>query len=118
MNLFYNASEAIGDRSGAIRVKAREVKVAIFDGIPAGNYVQLDVSDTGRGMTPEVQARVFDTFFSTKSGRGHGLGLAAVDRIVESLHGAIRVESTPGEGTKFEILLPCEKCAAARRAGS
>lgn len=114
MNLFYNASEAIGDGAGVIHVIARQVKVESSGGIGAGNYVQLDVSDTGRGMMPEVKARVFDAFFTTKSGGGHGLGLAAVHGIVESLHGTIRVSSTPGEGTKFTISLPCEKCMAAR----
>jgi PAS domain S-box-containing protein len=114
MNLFYNASEAIGDRVGVIRVAARQVKVATSEGIAASDYVQLDVSDTGSGMTPEIQARVFEAFFTTKSGSGHGLGLAAVHGIVESLHGTIRVSSTPGEGTKFEISLPCEKCMAAQ----
>jgi two-component system, cell cycle sensor histidine kinase and response regulator CckA len=114
MNLFYNASEAIGDGAGVIQVTAGQVNVAASGGIAAGDYVQLDVSDTGRGMTPEVQARVFDAFFTTKSGSGHGLGLAAVHGIVESLHGTIRVLSTPGEGTRFEISLPCEKHMAAR----
>jgi len=114
MNLFYNASEAIGDGVGVIHVIARQVKVINLEGIGTNDYVQLDVADTGRGMTPEVQARVFDAFFSTKSGSGHGLGLAAVHGIVESLRGTIRVASTPGKGTRFEISLPCEKHMAAR----
>lgn len=114
MNLFYNAAEAIGDGVGVIHVIARQVQVVTPGGIPAGDYVQLNVSDTGRGMTPEVRARIFDAFFSTKSGVGHGLGLAAVHGIVESLQGTIRVSSTPGEGTRFEISLPCAKCMAAR----
>ena len=114
MNLFYNASEAIGDGVGVIHVIARQVKVINPEGIGTNDYVQLDVADTGRGMTPEVQARVFDAFFSTKSGSGHGLGLAAVHGIVESLRGTIRVASTPGKGTRFEISLPCEKHMAAR----
>jgi PAS domain S-box-containing protein len=114
MNLFYNASEAIGDGVGVIHVVAQQVKAANSGGVASGDYVQLDVSDTGKGMTPEVQARVFDAFFTTKSGSGHGLGLAAVHGIVESLHGTIKVSSAPGEGTKFTISLPCEKCMAAR----
>ena len=84
MNLFYNASEAIGDRDGVIRVTTGQVTVgpdsslATSERMAEGDYVQLEVSDTGRGMTPEVQARVFDPFFTTKATGSHGLGLAAV----------------------------------------
>jgi CheY-like chemotaxis protein len=67
--------------------------------------VQLEVSDTGRGMTAETQARVFDPFFTTRLA-GHGLGLAVVQGIVRSLGGAIRLVSAPGKGTTFQILLP------------
>jgi len=71
-----------------------------------GNYTLLEVSDTGCGMTPETQAKVFDPFFTTKFA-GHGLGLAIVDGIVRGLHGMIRLNSEPGKGTTFQILLPC-----------
>jgi signal transduction histidine kinase len=107
MNLFYNASEAIGDRDGVIRVTTWPV-IGASEGM-AGDYVQLEVSDTGRGMTPEVQARVFDMFFTTKAAGSHGLGLAGVQRIVEHLHGTIRLSSAPAKGTTFQIMLPCEK---------
>ena len=60
-------------------------------------------------MTPEVQARIFDTFFTTKVGGNHGLGLATVQKIVERLHGTIRLSSAPGKGTAFQILLPSEE---------
>jgi len=113
MNLFTNASEAIGDRDGVIRVTTartigRESPVASSESLAEGDYVQLEVSDTGRGMTPETQARVFDPFFTTKLA-GHGLGLAVVQGIVRSLGGAIRLVSAPGKGTIFRVLLPCVK---------
>ena len=115
MNLITNASEAIGDRKGVIRVFTRRVTVgrgsplaASLDLVP-GDYVQLEVSDTGRGMTPEVQARVFDPFFTTKPTGSHGIGLAVVRRIVLSLHGAIQLSSVPGDGATFQIFLPCEE---------
>jgi CheY-like chemotaxis protein len=71
-----------------------------------GDYVQLQVSDTGCGMTPETQARVFDPFFTTRQ-TGHGLGLSVVQGVVRSLHGAIQLASAPDKGTTFQILLPC-----------
>ena len=68
--------------------------------------MRLEVSDTGCGMTPEVQARIFDPFFTTKQA-GRGLGLAAVQGIIQSHGGAINVESASGQGSLFQILLPC-----------
>jgi PAS domain S-box-containing protein len=116
LNLATNASEAIGDRDGVIRVTTRYVRAGEdspggFSSHPADiDYVQLVVSDTGRGMFPGVQAKVFDPFFTTKSA-GHGLGLAIVDGIVRSLHGKIDLASEPGKGTTFQIFLPCEGIA-------
>jgi CheY-like chemotaxis protein/two-component sensor histidine kinase len=112
MNLITNASEAIGDRDGAIVVTtgqvtaSRESPAASRERLPEGNYVQLQVSDTGCGMTPEIQAKVFDPFFTTRQA-GHGLGLSVVQGVVRSLHGSIHLVSAPGGGTTFEILLPC-----------
>jgi CheY-like chemotaxis protein len=116
MNLITNASDAIGDRDGMIRVITRLVigseSAAISSRTPAdGHYVQLEVSDTGRGMSPETKAKMFDPFFTTKSA-GHGLGLAVVQGIVRSLSGAITFTSGPDEGTTVQVFLPCAETAA------
>jgi PAS domain S-box-containing protein len=117
MNLVTNASEAVGDRDGTIHVTTRCVKAgrdspgAILDRFEEGDYLQLEVSDSGCGMPPETQAKVFDPFFTTKIG-GHGLGLPIVHGVVRGLGGAIRLTSEPGRGTTFQILLPCADAAA------
>jgi PAS domain S-box-containing protein len=109
MNLVTNASDAVGDRDGVIRLSTRCVRVdqdSQLGHLDEGNYTLLEVADTGCGMTPEMQAKVFDPFFTTKFA-GHGLGLAIVDGIVRGLRGMIRLNSEPGKGTTFQILLPC-----------
>jgi CheY-like chemotaxis protein/two-component sensor histidine kinase len=112
MNLITNASEALGDRDGVIRVTTRCVKIGpdasigVSNRLADGDYLRLEVSDNGCGMSPETQARVFDPFFTTKSA-GRGLGLAVVGGIVRGLGGGIRVDSEPGKGTAFQVLLPC-----------
>jgi two-component system cell cycle sensor histidine kinase/response regulator CckA len=112
MNLIINASEAIGDNGGVIEIRAlhtvlpREPGPSSPPNLPSGDYLNLEVSDTGGGMTEEVQAKVFDPFFSTKFA-GRGLGLAVVQGIVRDHGGAINLVSAPGQGTKFEIFLPC-----------
>jgi signal transduction histidine kinase/CheY-like chemotaxis protein len=114
MNLVINASEAIGDGDGVIRVstKRETADANSSDGIrePLGAhpYVRLSVSDTGHGMSPEIQSKVFDPFFTTKS-TGHGVGLATTHGIVRSLGGTIRLMSEPGKGTTFHIMLPCNE---------
>jgi len=110
MNLITNASEALGKAGGVISVSSDLRQVVRDDpdiaDLGEGEYVRLRVSDTGCGMTKEIQDRIFDPFFSTKFS-GRGLGLAAVQGIVRSHRGAIQLTSAPGEGTCFEILLPC-----------
>jgi signal transduction histidine kinase len=72
-----------------------------------GAYAQLSVSDTGTGIPREVQERLFEPFFTTKRlGKGTGLGLSIAYAIVQQHRGAIQVESAPGAGTCFTILLP------------
>ena len=118
MNLVTNASEAMGDHDGVLRVTTRCVNVgpksskAISHELTEGDYLQLEVSDNGCGISQETQARMFDPFFSTKS-VGRGLGLAVVRGIVRDLGGAINLASEPGHGTTFQILLPCAETTSA-----
>ena len=113
MNLVINASEAIGERSGTITLATSRVQAsaaylegALFAGdVPPGDYICLEIGDDGSGMDAATLARIFDPFFTTKF-TGRGLGLAAVLGIVRGHHGAIKVDSEPGRGTTFRILLP------------
>ena len=122
INLVTNASEAIGVRDGAIRVTtrcaalSRDSQGTAAERLPEGEYLKLVVSDTGEGMSPETQARVFDPFFTTRSA-GRGLGLAVVQGIVRVLGGAIHLDSEPGKGSTFEILLPCAGAGAGTAGG-
>jgi len=113
MNLVTNASEAIAaERSGHIGVGVSHERLNPAPDTRGGassaanDYIRLTVSDTGCGMTPEVQARIFDPFYTTKF-TGRGLGLAVVQGIVRAHRGTIHVVSTPGTGTRVEVLLPC-----------
>jgi len=130
MNLITNASEAIGESSGVVTLSTGVVHcdakyltgvVGDNDPRPEGEYVYLEVSDTGCGMDAETLRRIFDPFFTTKF-TGRGLGLAAVMGIVRGHKGALRVLSEKGRGTVFTVLLPAhhqpaESLEGARRDG-
>lgn len=113
MNLVINASEAIGARSGVIAISTGVARVDLEylrgfrpDASPApGDYVFLEVSDTGIGIDPDTLGRIFDPFFSTKF-TGRGLGLAAVLGIVRGHKGGLKVYSEPGKGTTFKLFFP------------
>jgi PAS domain S-box-containing protein len=123
MNLITNASEAIGDRSGAIEISTGVVEIEqaglnsdlIPADMPAGTYVFVEVSDTGCGMTPEVKGRMFDPFFTTKF-TGRGLGMAAVLGIMRGHGGAVEVRTEPDKGTAIRALLPVSFTAPMVRA--
>ncbi len=97
-NLYVNALQAMEDRPGVLTVVARESER--YQG-----FVEIEVRDTGKGITKETMGSIFDPFFTTKE-RGAGLGLTIVHRIVESHNGKIFVDSTVGRGTTFHVLLP------------
>jgi PAS domain S-box-containing protein len=116
MNLVINASDAIGDRSGVISISTGVVRADRHyldsldtsiraSALATGDYVFLEVSDTGCGMNAEVQARIFEPFFTSKF-TGRGLGLAAVSGIVQGHKGALKVYSELGKGSTFKLLLP------------
>ena len=98
LNLFLNAIEAIPE-DGTISVTTRSVQ---------NNTVQVEVSDTGKGMTPETCTGIFQPFYTTKP-KGSGLGLAITSRLVELHQGGIEVASVPGQGTTFLITFPVEQ---------
>jgi signal transduction histidine kinase len=102
INLVQNSAESIG-RNGAITLRARRDDAELDGRVrPAAILV---VADTGKGMPPEVEARLFDPFFTTKEG-GTGLGLAVSARIVEKHGGILRYETEINHGTTFEVVLP------------
>ena len=111
MNLAVNARDAMPS-GGTLTVRTRNIaerdaaKLASI-GVEPGQYVLCEVEDTGTGMTPEVMAKIFEPFFSTKEvGKGTGLGLSTVYGIVKQTGGYIFPESTPGKGTAFRVYLP------------
>lgn len=114
LNLALNARDAMPD-GGRLTVSTRESVIsgpsAQAHGLAApGTYAEVAVADTGIGMPPDVVEQIFEPFFTTKAGTGGtGLGLSMVHAIVRQHGGAIHVESRPGVGTTFRILLPCDR---------
>lgn len=115
MNLITNASEAIGDCEGVIAISIHEVNLRPGDlkgvlpegQVLQGRYIQLEVSDTGDGMSPETLSRIFDPMFTTKI-TGRGLGLASLLNAVQRHRGAVTVESEEGAGTVFRVYFPAQ----------
>ena len=109
LNLAVNAREAMPD-GGSLVISAGNATVGTDDAwpaVPPGDYVRVDVADTGHGMTPEIAARAFEPFFTTKgSGENAGLGLSQVHGMVTQLGGAVTIDSRLGVGTRVSIMLP------------
>jgi PAS domain S-box-containing protein len=100
VNLLTNAAHALEPAGGTVTIELA----------PAGDHVAARVKDDGPGMPPEVKRRAFEPFFTTKpTGKGSGLGLSIVQGIVSRHGGAITVESTPGQGTAFTVVLPVNR---------
>ena len=100
VNLLLNAAQAIDEG----RAGANQIAVALAcDG---RGWATVEITDTGRGMTEEIQARIFEPFFTTRPGCGMGLGLSISRSIVSDLGGEIAVSSTPGQGSSFRVMLP------------
>lgn len=115
VNLVINARDAIlaqGDAQGRIEIAVHKVDVKWQISLTtqqriSGTFLGIEVSDTGGGISPENISRVFDPFFTTKEvGKGTGLGLSMVQGILMRAGGHILLHSTPGRGTRFQLLLP------------
>jgi two-component system, cell cycle sensor histidine kinase and response regulator CckA len=111
VNLAVNARDAMPD-GGKLTVRtanvtAQECATYGYKGMPAADYVLVEVTDTGTGIPPEIIDKIFEPFFSTKEvGKGTGLGLSTVYGIVKQTGGFVYPESTIGKGTLFRIFLP------------
>jgi len=111
VNLAVNARDAMPD-GGNLTVRTSNVAAAesaklSYKGLPAADYVRIEVADTGTGIPPEIVDKIFEPFFSTKEvGKGTGLGLSTVYGIIKQTGGFIYVDSQPGRGSVFSIFLP------------
>jgi PAS domain S-box-containing protein len=115
LNLGINARDAMAE-TGTITIATRQVELDAVAcsrsrlPVAPGPFVEISVSDTGKGMTPEVQERLFEPFFTTKGpGKGTGLGLASVSNTLRSCGGTIAVESRLGEGSTFRLYIPLQR---------
>jgi two-component system cell cycle sensor histidine kinase/response regulator CckA len=111
VNLAVNARDAMPDGGKltvrTVNVPAQEAEKLSYKGMPAADYVRIDVSDTGTGIPADIVDKIFEPFFSTKEvGKGTGLGLSTVYGIVKQTGGFVYVDSEAGQGTSFRIFLP------------
>ncbi|WP_262029501.1 response regulator [Microvirga sp. Mcv34] len=114
LNLAVNARDAMPD-GGDLTISVENRAISERTNLPAGEYVVVEVSDTGTGMPPEVIERVFEPFFTTKeSGKGTGLGLSMVYGFMQQSRGHAEVDSVPNAGTTIRLFMPRSEKAAAR----
>jgi CheY-like chemotaxis protein len=120
LNLIINARDAMGHHEGTLTVGADNVVIdasfCVSHGVPVlpeGSYVQINISDTGCGLTPEARNHLFEPFFTTQP-EGTGLGLSIVWRVVHDHGGTVKVASVPNEGTTFTLYLPAVSKAEAQ----
>jgi len=112
MNLCTNAAHAMREKGGSLRLCLRNVTITPeearkMEGQKPGRFIDIRVSDNGHGIDPEIIDHIFDPFFTTKKpGEGTGMGLSVVHGIIKTHGGFIHVDSIPGRGTTFRILLP------------
>jgi two-component system cell cycle sensor histidine kinase/response regulator CckA len=111
VNLAVNARDAMPDGGKLIirtaNVTTEDAGKLAYKGMPAADYVRIEVADTGTGIPADIRDKIFEPFFSTKEvGKGTGLGLSTVYGIVKQTGGFIYVDSEPGQGTSFHIFLP------------
>jgi CheY-like chemotaxis protein len=113
MNLCTNAAHAMEENGGMLEVSVNDTTIDMMDmihGLKPGEYIEIKVTDTGRGIAPQNLRTIFEPYFTTKPvGEGTGMGLAVVHGIVENYGGQITVDSTIGKGTCFTIYLPITK---------
>jgi two-component system, cell cycle sensor histidine kinase and response regulator CckA len=118
LNLCVNARDAM-PQGGTLRIAGANVvldqaSAATVEGARPGQWLMLEVKDTGTGISPEVMPRIWEPFFTTKSaGKGTGLGLPTVRGIVEAHRGFITLDTAPGRGTTFHVYLPAIESAEA-----
>ncbi len=112
LNLCTNAAHAMGDTGGKLEVKLEDLHINLeslsgFSNLSVGKHLKISVKDTGPGIDPNIQDRIFDPYFTTKPvGKGTGMGLAVVHGIVKSHSGDICLKSALGVGATFEIIFP------------
>jgi PAS domain S-box-containing protein len=107
MNLCTNGYHAMEETGGVLSVILKTTVIDINEHVPPGEYLELTVSDTGRGIGPDIITKIFDPYFTTKtSGKGTGMGLAIIHGIIQDYGGAITVESQLGKGSTFHAYFP------------
>jgi signal transduction histidine kinase/CheY-like chemotaxis protein len=117
LNLAVNARDAM-PHGGTLTIQTKETVLEmeqpdVQPALPAGPYVQLTITDTGTGISPEIQNRIFEPFFTTKdTGEGTGLGLATVYGIVSEIGGGLTVKSEAEQGTTFTVYFPVAAVAS------